>query len=438
MLKDDTPIKGVTGDLEVIDLDEQLAKRARKVGSRTALPPRPERHVSRPVRIISSLVAVLVVAVLAGGAFLLFSGHEGPESSVTGSNVPLNARAFYIWPGTSGQLKKADIYALSMQNGSVYWKATLKTQLTISKLVPYQGKLFAPGEDGNLYALSAKTGQVLWKYSVKSDPAPDEAPASPIADGNTVYFEAGSGFYALNISDGKLLWHVKTPCKPTIPGVVGTDCVNVLSTVDNGKVYGFFDGLYAFDASNGKQLWHDPQVQFRGENSIVVSGKYLYSAGERLDVLNVADGKKVNAPAFSSLNRSGSLLEADGVVYYSTGTQLTAIRDLDILWQHHYANGLTPLAASQNTLFVDTDHPLEQTGNALGIYFYALDASTGKIKWHWEQRSPNGRLPSLPYYITSMNGKLYLYLPENGFSNNSAGGLWVLHDGKRDFYPSQN
>ena len=52
MLKDDTPIKGVNGDLEVIDLDEQLAKRARKVGSRPALPPRSERHVSRPVRII--------------------------------------------------------------------------------------------------------------------------------------------------------------------------------------------------------------------------------------------------------------------------------------------------------------------------------------------------------------------------------------------------
>ncbi|GHO74666.1 hypothetical protein KSD_24370 [Ktedonobacter sp. SOSP1-85] len=214
--------------------------------------------------------AVLVVVVLAGGAFLLFSdrSQNGPDSSVVGGQVPSNANVLFTSPEIPGQVKKANIYAVNAQNGSVYWKATLKTKLTTSELVPHEGTLFAPGYDGNLYALSAKTGQVLWKYSVKNDPAPgqtpgtDNVPSSPIADGDTVYFGAGSGFYAVNIRDGKLLWHVKTPtsCKPPVVSQQGNStaveagptCPNVLDVVANGRVYGFFDGLYAFDASDGK------------------------------------------------------------------------------------------------------------------------------------------------------------------------------------------
>ncbi|GHO74664.1 hypothetical protein KSD_24350 [Ktedonobacter sp. SOSP1-85] len=153
-------------------------------------------------------------------------------------------------------------------------------------------------------------------------------------------------------------------------------------------------------------------------------------------MLNATDGKKVNAPALSSLGQGFGLLEANGVVYYCSDTQLTAIRGTAVLWKQKYSNAAT-IAFSQETLFVVTMFPLESASKTFGTYFYALDASTGKIKWHWGEKSSNGTSWG-PGYPTSLDGKLYFFFSDDSRGANSAYGLWILHDGKRDFYPLQD
>ncbi|GHO46866.1 hypothetical protein KSX_50290 [Ktedonospora formicarum] len=62
-------------------------------------------------------------------------------------------------------------------------------------------------------------------------------------------------------------------------------------------------------------------------------------------------------------------------------------------------------------------------------------AYTGKIKWHWGEKSPNKGATWGPGYPTSYDGILYFFFGE--IYSGSQNGLWVLHDGKRDIYPLQ-
>jgi len=415
------------------------------------------RRSSRFIRMVSSIAALLVVAFIGGGAFILFSHTFAPGSTVVGALAPAASKlVLYTSPEIPGQVKLANIYAVNPTDGSIYWKAALNTKLTSSDLRPYKDLLFAPGYDGNLYALSATTGNVLWKYSVKNDPAPTMAagtnvPSSPIADGDAVYFGAESGIYAVDIHTGKQLWHVQTPgsCKPAQVEQHGNQtivksgptCTSLVGSVVNGNVYAYFDGLYALDARTGQQLWHDTRFQFEGREGVVVAGDRVYAtslSSGGLFILNTSDGKEVMKVANSggkSGGMPGSILVADGIVYYDDGNELLALQGTQVLWTKKYA--ASPLAASNGSLFVSSMWPLnqsQQTGKDMGTYFYALDAATGTIKWYWGEKSADGQSSWGPGSPISENGKLYFFFPVQQ-GKNWVNALWVLHDNKRDLYP---
>ncbi|MCC5998532.1 MAG: PQQ-binding-like beta-propeller repeat protein, partial [Thermofilum sp.] len=141
-----------------------------------------------------------------------------------------------------GFLNALGIVALSSENGKVLW--SFSTDSPVVSSPAYSTNFYFGSSNGVVYAVS-KDGREVWHTrlggSIETTPA--------VAFGR-VYVGAGDGsLYALNASNGKLLW------KYTTGGpIVASPIVSL-----NGIVYvGSTDGrIYALDAKNGELVWSD-------------------------------------------------------------------------------------------------------------------------------------------------------------------------------------
>jgi len=141
-----------------------------------------------------------------------------------------------------GFLNALGIVALSSENGKVLW--SFSTDSPVISSPAYSNNFYFGSSNGVVYAVS-KDGREVWRTrlggSIETTPA--------VAFGR-VYVGAGDGsLYALNASNGKLLW------KYTTGGpIVASPIVSL-----NGIVYvGSADGkVYALDAKNGELVWSD-------------------------------------------------------------------------------------------------------------------------------------------------------------------------------------
>jgi outer membrane protein assembly factor BamB len=110
------------------------------------------------------------------------------------------------------------------------------------------GGLVYFGALSGLDALEVTTGTLRWRYQTGPGTV-----TGPISAGDTLYFSA-DGAYALNATDGTLLWHNALGANQS------TSSTPV--AVQNGRLYvGQTDGsgnstLYALATSDGSVLWH--------------------------------------------------------------------------------------------------------------------------------------------------------------------------------------
>ena len=159
-------------------------------------------------------------------------------NSYTISTIPTIADDLVV----VGFLNALGIVALSSENGKVLW--SFSTDSPVVSSPAYSMNFYFGSSNGVVYALS-KDGKELWHTNLRS--SIDTTPA--VAFGR-VYVGAGdSSLYALNASNGKLLW------KYTTGGpIVASPIVSL-----NGIVYvGSTDGrIYALDAKNGELVWSD-------------------------------------------------------------------------------------------------------------------------------------------------------------------------------------
>ncbi len=431
----------------------------------------PKGTMRRFLQVMSTLAAVLVVAAIATSAFLLFS-HRNPVSS-TGDVPTSTQNAVYYNPEIPGNAGRANIYAFNPNNGSVIWRTHLQTKLNTSLMTQYQGKVFAPGYDGTMYALDASSGRVLWTYSIKNDPVypgvpqNSNSPSSAIAAGNTIFFGAPSGAYAVDIDSGKLIWHKKPlpTCKGaqvtqsgTVTIVNGSPTCNIVpiaATKDTAFTY--IDGLYALKASTGAVLWSDKNRQFTGYNSLAaVSGKvYIVdthsqanSCESKLSVLQESSGQVIKTfdhlGCDSSIALSSSpIAVSKGIVVVAGNKSLTAIRSSDdtILWQKKTTFEMNNLLTTSDghTYYQGIGNIKQQTkdNTNTGTYdesYYSLNMQTGAIEWKWTRSvSMNGGIGS-PGEGVVVNGKLCFFYVSD-FTNAGKEGMFVIDNGKKSFYP---
>lgn len=284
---------------------------------------------------------------------------------------------------------QGNIYALDVGKGTVRQQYSLQGQtcLTVLEDILYLNVSCHP--DYTVQALSGSDGTSLWSYKVEG-----RLNGSPVIVDGVVYVSVVEGtIYALQASDGKVLWHSAInpgssdssflyPITFASPTVVNE--VVYLASAVNPPLKPF---MYAFQAKTGELLW---KAQIAGSTS-------------------------------------SSLTIIDGVIYINTHHGCFALHTIDgsCIWQHKtkahvysqpiVLNGIvyTCLTELRNDRSFSTVGDIE---HQLQVFLCARQTSDGSLFWRKQLGITSGvgntTFPVIiqnAIYIGADNGVLYAF-----------------------------
>jgi polyvinyl alcohol dehydrogenase (cytochrome) len=180
------------------------------------------------------------------------------------------------------------------------------------------GRLFVGSEDGTVYALDAATGCIWWSFRAA---ATVKTAVSVGNNGQTAFFGDTNGFiYAVNVSDGKLVWRVHPEAHPAAritgsPLLLRARLYVPISSGEEGAAADphypcctFRGSVVALDIATGKQIWKTYTIDDaakptstgpHGVQYFGPSGAAVWSAPTadlKRNVLYVATGNNYSAP----------------------------------------------------------------------------------------------------------------------------------------------
>lgn len=217
------------------------------------------------------------------------------------------------------------VYKVSSQSGKQVWLSKLSKE-AISAGVGVGGGLVLVGTDqGYVYAFNQQDGSVAWKASLKS-----EILASPVIDNGVVVARTGDGkVFGLSSYDGSVKWTISRQLpKLTLRG-------DSRPVVTKGVAFiGFSDGnMAALRSENGAALWDFPISFPRGTNEIdrlsdvdtnpLLVGDFLYISSYQevthaLDIANQRIAWSTDVSSFHSIAYDAAYLyitDRQGVVH---------------------------------------------------------------------------------------------------------------------------
>ena len=348
-----------------------------------------------------------VSALRTGNGTLLWrssiNGGVGDQPVVAGGVVYVTASTDI----TTSTDVTATLYALRASDGAQLWHFTNNGPVgsvavgggvsigpAIYAPVVANGVVYVGVQGDKVLALRAGDGTLLWQFSdhligLRSPQLVDGvvyvAAANDVQQGN---------IYALRASDGKLLWHYRTSA-----------FLNGTTVIDGVAYVTSQDGiLIALRTSDGHQLW---QRALGGGNLATI-----WQPLQALDGVLYIAITKMSAPAASSSHPGfpaqalamGSLLwgniwavPAEQMVPHKEGVStLYAIRASDgaMLW--HFTmnsgkNGIVGwLSLEEGVVYASVVDA--STSNTSAGHLYALQSTTGKLLWHYDDNaaSPAG------------------------------------------------
>jgi outer membrane protein assembly factor BamB len=228
--------------------------------------------------------------------------------------------------------------------------------------------------DGHLHGLDSRTGKEKWNVTT-GQPGISEG----LATNDALYIGAGSHFYKLRITDGKVLWENTNPegqlqARP------------VLSLSGDKIIFGAWDRhLYCLDASTGRLLWqwdNGKQQKLYSPGNVVpgiANGRVFIVAPDRyMTAIDLATGKTIWRTNSRHVRESMGI-SADGLQVYaklmndSIIAVSTATDSFHINWEANarfgYEHNPCPILESNGVVYAGTKN---------GV-FVAADALTGRI-----------------------------------------------------------
>jgi len=234
---------------------------------------------------------------------------------------------------------------MNVRNLRARWATQMPGDGTLeSTPLVVDGVMYTSGPVGQVYALDAATGRQIWKYQrTQKQVNPFEANrfnrGVAVLDGRVFFGTLDAALVALDARTGALLWEVQVA--DTMLGYSLTSAPLALKdkivTGISGGEYGIIGFLEAFDPATGKKLWH--------VNSIPVPGE-----------------------------PGNDTWSGDSWKHGSGGMWLTGSYDAELNTLYWAVGNPGP----------DINGDVRKGDNLYTCSVLALDANTGKIKWHYQ------------------------------------------------------
>ncbi len=282
------------------------------------------------------------------------------------------------WPRVRGDnLNSGRSFYMGPEEGEVLWKIPLSGDFgRASPVVAPDGTIYlGTGKGGMLFAISP-AGSIKWSLDLgKTIPG-----GGAIAQDGTIYILATNVLYAISPL-GKVIWTFEMGFGDTqIPGspALGQDGTIYVNGGDSG-----IDN-YALVAVNpdGTEKWRVTSYYMLYGSPAIGEDGSVYVAGRHRRVFAVnADGtRKWTSPDLGDIIWTGVTLDEDGNVY--VGVQSGKVVSLDPMGVIRWS---TDIEGAQNIQAQPALSPdsrtlyIASTGD--GERLFALDTSTGEVKW---------------------------------------------------------
>ncbi len=249
--------------------------------------------------------------------------------------------------------------------------------------------------DNNIYALNASDGSLLWKYNG------DIREGKLFVDANGVYFMDATLTYhftlkALDPMKGTLKWQ-----KPFNTGITALQSISDGRLYVSGQALGKSVNTYALNTKNGSQIWMQSQANRFDETSGYVADGVYYASIPDSDVFpGVASVYAYDAATgqpkwHKHYNTDVEVSNVNnGILYVSTSTdnntrtsdgihvpdtiEALSTQNGTLLWKYTASspNGVSDSTVVDGTAYVTLVNEKENNGSVV-----ALNATTGKVRW---------------------------------------------------------
>jgi outer membrane protein assembly factor BamB/predicted MPP superfamily phosphohydrolase len=202
------------------------------------------------------------------------------EKSDIGTGIS-SAKNFAVYATTSGE-----IVAINPLNGLKKWGFQTNGKIYSTPAIN-KDKVICASTDQNIYCLELKSGKLLWKFSTGKPIV-----ASAAIEKNRIYIGSSEGiFRCLDLKKGHVIWQYDSvknfiECKPLI--------------LSNSICFGSWGNtFYALDKTNGKLLWKREKYTNRMLSPAAVwpvaaNGKIFLAAPDRhITALDEYSGKEI-------------------------------------------------------------------------------------------------------------------------------------------------
>ena len=366
------------------------------------------------MRLLKTLILIIsfAVSVLAqdtpGDNWSQFRGNHS-LTGVSQSNVPNDLKQ--LWTYEAGESiessaaivggtvfvgsQKGELVALSLDNGSVYWKFSTGNPIGESSPAYGNGVVYIGDLGGWLNALNASDGRKLWAFKTNG-----EIKSSPVVIGDQVLIGSyDEHLYSLNARTGAMRWKFKTngPVHST-PGIA-----------DGMAFIAGCDELFrAIRISDGKQVFNVSSGAYTGASPALRGGAAFYGTFDN-EVLSVNLGQKEIAWRYEHPERK--------FPFYSSAA-VTSTRVV-VGGRDKMVHGIT-LAGKAAWTFM-TRARVESSPAIAGerVFvgsndgrFYVLSLSNGAKLWEFNAGAPLSASPAIAngrVVIGSQDGRLYCF-----------------------------
>jgi len=366
------------------------------------------------MRLLKSLILIvcLAIGVMAQDApaenWSQFRGNHS-LTGVSQSNVPSSLKQ--LWTYEAGESiessaaivggtvfvgsQKGELVALSLENGSVYWKFATGSPIGESSPAYGSGAVYIGDLGGWLNAVNASDGKKLWAFKANG-----EIKSSPVVVGDRVLIGSyDEQLYCLSARNGSVLWKFKT-----------NGPVHSTPSISDGMAFiaGCDELFRAIRISDGKEVFNVSSGAYTGASPAFRGGSAFYGTFDN-EVLSVDLAQKQIAWRYEHPQRK--------FPFYSSAA-VTSARVV-VGGRDKMVHGLT-LAGKAAWTFMTRARVESSPAIAGGRVFvgsndgrfYVLGLNDGAKLWEFNAGAPLSASPAIAngrVVIGSQDGRLYCF-----------------------------